>query len=291
MMAHDANGRGRYGGSDWLLALLFAAPLIVTLGKLPGVPTASAFAAFFSLTALPAHLEAPVREILFVPLGAFVVVLVRLALGVQVLGLFRPILLAIAFAVIGIPMGLTVLLLVLPVIGLLRPPLRQNHNYARIGILLSLVAALLLLPLMLGRWWHISELLRVAHFPVIALCLTCESFARTVDKEGLGEAAWRTITTIIVAGTIAGVAELGAIAFFLVRPELLLLQAGGILLMSRCFDLRLLEGWNPLAVRSAPGAISVAAGISASPGTPVSDDWRRAAPLKYGETHESSRRL
>src|SRR5216683_1936405 len=257
MMAHDANGRRRYGGSDWLLALLFVAPLIVTLGKLPGVPTAPAFAEFFSLTALPAQLKAPVREILFVPLGAFLVVLVRLALGVQVLGLFRPILLAIAFAVIGIPLGLT----------------------------------LLLLPLMLGRWWHISELLRVAHLPVIALCLTCESFARTVDKEGLGEAAWRTITTIIVAGTIAGAAELGAIAFFLVRPELLLLQAGGILLMSRYFDLRLLEGWNPLAVRSAPGAISVAAGISASPGTPVSDDWRRAAPLKYGETHESSRRL
>ena len=141
---------------------------------------------------------------------------------------------------------------------------------------LSLVAALLVLSLMLGRWWHIDELFRVAHFPVIALCLTCESFARTVDKEGLGEAAWRTITTIIVAGTIAGAAELGAIAFFLVRPELLLLQAGGILLMSRYCDLRLLEGWTPLAVWSAPEAISVGADVAASASTPVSDDWRRA---------------
>jgi len=91
---------------DWLLVALFALPLAIALAKLPMLPTSSVWAGMFSLADLPAQFHKSAENVLFVPLGALVVVLFRLTLGLRVLGLFRPILVAMAFDIIGIPISL-----------------------------------------------------------------------------------------------------------------------------------------------------------------------------------------
>ena len=228
--------------TDRLLLALFALPLTIALARAPIFPTSALFTSLLSLGDLPPGLHKAVENVLFVPLGALVVVFFRLTLGIKVLGLFRPILMAMAFNVIGVPLGLAFLLFALLIIGGFRVALRSAHNYARIGALLSLVAALLFVPLIAGQWWHLAWLRELAYFPVIALCLTCESFAKVLDQEGAGEAARRTVWTVVTACiTVIITSFSGMLEFFIRFPEFLLAQAGCILLINRYLAWRLFE--------------------------------------------------
>jgi hypothetical protein len=236
--------------SDWLMLALLVLPLGIALGKLPALATSAAFVSFFSLAGLPAQFHGAVETTLFVPLGALVVVIFRLTLGIQVFGLVRPILLAIAFSIAGIPLSLAFLLCTLVLAVLLRPLLNTDHACARVAVMLSLIAALLLLPPMAGTSRDIAQLREIAFFPVIALCFTCESFANTADRCGIREAAWRTMTTALAAIVIACLAKWpGMFQLFLHFPELLLAQAAAVLMIDQQLAYRLFEGMNPLEVR------------------------------------------
>lgn len=236
--------------ADWLLAALIVVPLLVMIGKLAPLPTAEFFAEFLSVEHLPEKARHVVASIFFVPIGAMVVVAFRRTLGLKVLGFFRPILIAMAFASTGILLGTACLILFLAFVAAVRPLLAGTPYNTRIPVLLSLVAALLALLLMTGAWWQAPWLEKAAYFPVIALCLACESFAKVLERDGLAEASWQTLTTVFCAIAIAAVAAWpGFMPFMLRMPELLFLEAGAILLLARHLSFRLLEGWNPLARR------------------------------------------
>jgi hypothetical protein len=239
---------------DWLMLLLLVVPAAIVLAKLSLFPASALFTQIFTLEDLPSlQLRKLVENILFVPLGALVVVLFHTVLGMRVLGLFRPILLALAFSLTGILAGLAFLLPVLALAALTRPLLRHASGYyPRVGVLLCLVAALLLVPVILGKWWHIEQLLAISSFPIIALCLSCESFARIASNNGLPEAIWRTVTSVAAALIILALTRIpGLMHLFFRFPELLLAQAGGILLINRHLALRLFKGKNPLRGRRA----------------------------------------
>ena len=236
--------------SSPFLSALLALPLLLVLAKVSGAPGSELISKSLSAADLSPHLRQVAENILLIPLGAVVVVSVRLTLGLKVLGLFRPILLAMAFLAIGVPLGLAFLIPVLALVVTLRPLLRTDHNYARVAVLLSLVASFLMLPLIVGHSLHIAWLERLAGFPIIALCLTCESFAKVANAEGSREAVWRAITTVAAAIIIMALANIrGAVELFLRFPELLLAQAGFVLLINKHLNLRLLDGFNPLVSR------------------------------------------
>src|SRR5271166_6541436 len=93
-------------GRGWLFAILFLLPVVVMAGKYPLFPTSAAFTSWFSLADLPKHVQTHAEYMLFVPLSAVIVAFFRLTLGIPVLSLFRPILVAIAFRMMGVPTGL-----------------------------------------------------------------------------------------------------------------------------------------------------------------------------------------
>jgi len=230
------------GNSRLLVILLFAMPLAVAVGRLPFLPTSSFLADYCSLAHLSGQFPEVVENVLLVPLGALVVVIFRLTLGVQMLGLFRPILLAIAFNIIGIPVSAAVLITALTVIVLLRAALNADHNYARIAVMLSIAASLLLIPLIIGNWLQVAWLMKIVDFPIVALCLTCESFAKVLDRQGIREAIWRTLTTAVAATVITVLTTMsGILELFLRFPELLMAQAGCIMLISKYLNIRLFE--------------------------------------------------
>ncbi len=236
--------------ADWLLAALIVGPLLVMIGRLAPLPTSELFSAFLSVDHLPEKARHVVSSIFFVPIGAMLVVAFRRTLGLKVLGFFRPILIAMAFASTGILLGTACLVLFLSFVAGVRPLLAGTPYNTRIPVLLSLVAAMLALLLMTGAWWQAPWLERAAYFPVIALCLACESFARVLERDGLAEAGWQTVTTLLCAVAIAAIAAWpGFMQFMMHMPELLFLEAGAILLLARHLSFRLLEGWNPLVRR------------------------------------------
>jgi len=248
---NNTNARNHRGVS-WLFAILLLLPLLVMAGKYPMFPTSAAFTSWFSLADLPKHVQTHAEYMLFVPLSAVIVAFFRLTLGIPVLSLFRPILTAIAFRVMGAPTGLVFLALVLGTIVVMRPLLKGRHYYARVPVLLSIVASFMVVPLMLARYSHGAWLEHLGYFPLISLALICEAFTKTLDEKGLAEAAWPTLNTVIVGMVINSIATFHGTLHLLLRfPELLFLQIGVVLLVERYMHFEIFEGKNPFLVNRA----------------------------------------
>jgi hypothetical protein len=230
----------------WLFAILLLLPALIMAGKYSSFPTSQAFTSWVSLADLPKQMQTHVEYMLFVPLSAVVVAFFRLTLGMPVLSLFRPILTAIAFRVMGVPIGVGFLVFVLGSILLIRPLLKGAHYYARVPVLLSIVSCFMVMPLLLTRWLHEAWLQHLAYFPLISLALICEAFIRTLDEKGLAEAAWPTLNTILVGIVISMIAGFHGALHMLTRfPELLIMQVGVVLLIAEYMHFELLEGKNP----------------------------------------------
>jgi len=235
------------------LRLLFIIPLLVIVGKLPMAPTAEFFTKFSSLADISPRLEGRLNYILFVPPAALMVVFFRLTLGIRVLGPFRSILLALAFQRTGIPLGLVFMAMVITIIVTARPMLRDIRlpYFGRVSIVLSEVAVILAVTLLLSEWFGAKALSRVAYFPVFALCLTADGFAKTLSREGLRSALWRGAMTAMVGVLITLLADNQAARQALLRyPELLFMQIGCIIVIAKFFDFRLLSRLNPAVAKS-----------------------------------------
>ena len=241
------------------LLVTLGVPALLVAGKAPGAPTAPFLGAHLSLVHAPPELRRTLDDILLVPLGALVVVAVRLTLGLRMLGPFRSILLAFGFVVTGVLTGLIFLAATVAVLLMLRPlvhALRLPY-FGRVSVMLSAVALLLVAGAIAGMWIDSDELTATAHFPIVVLCLIAEAVARSIRTEGLRCGLWRAAVTAAVAIVVAALASIGALVDVLARyPELLLAQTAAIVLVGRFCGWRLLGGLNgriaPARVRRRP---------------------------------------
>jgi hypothetical protein len=209
---------------------------------------------------------------LYVPLSAIIVSVFRLTLGLPVLSLFRPILTAVAFRIIGIPWGLAFLFVVLGTVVVLKPLIKEAHYYVRVPLILSLVAAFLVVPLIAANRWHLTLLQHFAYFPIISLSLICEAFTKILNERGLRAALWPTLNTIAAAIVITLIARIpGAMHMLLRYPEVLFLQAGIVLLIGKFLNLSLLGDRNPFLPRPLPDVENVQVPSAAGRPTPFSN--------------------
>lgn len=232
----------------WVLGGLLLLPLVIAAVKCSGLPGAEFLGRTVSLANLPLEMHHRLRYLLFVPLGATLVVLFRLTLGIRLLGPFRSILLGVAFQVTGIPGGILFLALVVVAIGIIRPTLKAMHlpYFARVSVTLGLVSAIMIAMLLIGHWLDAEALYRVAYFPIVVLCLVGDGFARTFVKEGPRSALWRGAMTTLVAVLLTWLSGIAALRHLLMDyPELLVAQIGGMIAVSEFLDLRLLNWLNP----------------------------------------------
>ena len=259
----------------------FATGLI--LYKLSGLPGSSATASYLSFEQLPAGMQARTHHLLFAPVGALVVVWVRLTLGIRVLGPFRSVLLAIAFQMTGAIVGVAFFALVVAVVALVRPhykPLKLAY-FGRSAAMLATVAGIVVATMLVGLSLGIREVEHVAYFPIVVLTLAGDAFASTMRKEGIRSAFWRAGTTAIVALAIAAIASVHSIQAALVRfPELLCVVLAAIVVVASALKFRLFQRFNPPpkkpkrkrrphppdALTSAPVATTPVHPVAASPG-------------------------
>src|SRR5438045_1281814 len=115
-----------------LALMLILIPLAIAAAKLfHATPWLTAGT---SLEGVPSHDHRHVPYLMFVPLSTLIVAFFRLTLGVRVLSIFRPALIAIAFQRTGIPLGLAFLTLGLVAVAALQPLLKGRHYYARVPV-------------------------------------------------------------------------------------------------------------------------------------------------------------
>src|SRR5262245_37870738 len=227
-----------------LVATLFLIPAACVALKQFG---ASGFE-WLNLEMLPDNVKRNLGHVLFLPLGALLVVIFRLTLGLRVLGPFRSILLALAFQVTGIVLGLVFMALVIAAVVGLRGPIRKLRvpYFARVSILLTVVAGSVIVALLLGAALQADALYSVAFFPLVVLCLTADGFAKVLDREGPRQAVWRVSVTALAAVMLTGLAAVPGLKVVLLRyPELLPAQIGLIFLVSRFMAFRKFEYLNP----------------------------------------------
>lgn len=234
----------------WMLALLLLLPLVVAAGKWSVLPTSEFLTRSISLVDIPPEMQRRVHYVLFVPLGAILVVLCRLTFGIRLFGPFRSILLAVAFQITGIVLGIIFLILTVGAVAVIRPELKRMRlpYFSRVSVTLSLVSVIIIATMLSAVWLDAGSLQRVAYFPLVVLCLIGEAFARTLQKEGLRSALWRGTMTVMVGVLLTLLAGIPELRQLMLRfPELLVAQIGCIMVISEFLDLRLFEWLNPAA--------------------------------------------
>jgi hypothetical protein len=248
-MPHSSGRPARWTANHWrFLAATLAPAALLSLGRLPALPTSADLAKHLTLSTVPLSLQHTLTHILLVPLGALLVVFVRLTLGIHVLGPFRSILLAFAFLATGLVLGLvflaaTVVILVLtrPVVSSLRLP-----YFGRVSVMISAVAVLMVMGALAGGWLRSASLRNVAQFPIVVLLLVGEKVAVTIRRDGIHCGVWRAATTTLIGVALTGVAAIpGVEPLLLRRPELLLVEIAPIVVVSTLGTWRLLEAINP----------------------------------------------
>ena len=232
----------------WTVAVTLLVPLVIIALKHSPFPFAESLREVLSLGGSIDEIKGRVANVLLVPLGAAVVVFFRVSLGIRVLGPFRSVLLAIAFQVTGIPLGLFFLSLVVAVIVAVRPIIKKLKlpYFSRLSVTLSTVAAIIMMTLVAARALDLEALGRAAYFPIVVLALTADGFARTLRREGVRSAVWRGSMTALVALIIAGLARVSEVELLLATyPELLLAEIGMILVISCFLGFRVFAFLNP----------------------------------------------
>lgn len=254
LRADSSSADGPLGTKDlkpWhvaVLAVLALIPLVMMIGKLPAMPTEDWLNRNVSMAGFSPQITRKAHRILFVPVAAVVVVLVRLTLGLRMLGPFRSILLALAFVSTGILQGLIFFTGTVLVIVALRPAIRSLRMpyFGAASVTMSSVSFVMLAFVFAGVWLEFPTLQNITYLPIVVLCLISEAIDRTITEEGVKSAIARTVVTAAVAVPLAWVAQLPSLRNVLMDfPELLLTATASIVFIARYANWRLLDWMNP----------------------------------------------
>ncbi len=198
----------------------------------------------FSLFSLPLETQAVYRILLLVPLGAFLLVLLRNVVGVKTFGTFMPILIALAFRETQLLWGIVLFSMVVA-LGLTVRFYLEHLKLLLVPRLASVLIVVIVLMAIMSVVSHrlgLERGLSVALFPMVILTMTIERMCIVWDERGAAEALQQGLGSLSVAAlTYLVITESLVEHLFFVFPELLLVLLAGTLLLGRYSGFRLLE--------------------------------------------------
>jgi hypothetical protein len=197
-----------------------------------------------SLYNLPVEEQALFKLILLLPIGALVVVFMRIMIGVQTSGTFMPVLIAMALLQTELVPGLVILLLIVT-LGLLIRSYLSSLNLllvARIGTLVIIVIGIISVMSVVGYRLGLMQGLTITFFPMVILAWTVERMSIVWEEDGPYEVLIQGSGSLFVA-IVAFLLMDQAITRHLVFnfPELHLVVLALILLIGRYTGYRLSE--------------------------------------------------
>jgi hypothetical protein len=153
-----------------------------------------------ALIEFPPPPPSPPTLLATLPLAALLVVVMRNLVGVETYGLFAPILLALAFVQIGLPVGLSLFGVMLVAGVLMQLGLRRLHlsRVVRLAVLMAVAAEILLAANaviddpQVERTW-------AAAFPIVVTSSIIEQLWGTWEQEGVRAALKTALWTLVVA--------------------------------------------------------------------------------------------
>lgn len=201
----------------------------------------------FSLFSLPVETQNVYRILLMVPLGAFLIVLLRNLIGIKTFGTFMPILIALAFRETDLLWGIALFTLIVA-LGLV---IRFYLEYLQLLLVPRLAAVLIIVILLMTTVTVFSYKLGFEHglsvalFPMVILAMTIERMSLVWEEHGPAEAIQQGIGSLAVAAL--GFLVMSNIILnhmIFVFPEILLIILAFTLLLGRYTGYRLVELWR-----------------------------------------------
>jgi len=140
----------------------------------------------FSIHALPLEEQALFKNILLIPVGALVVVLLRILVGIKTSGTFMPVLIALAFMQTTLLTGLIAFLLIVGTGLVIRNYLSHLNLLlvARVSAVIITVILIITAYSLLAYRLGINEGLVITFFPTIILSWTIERMSILWEEEG-----------------------------------------------------------------------------------------------------------
>lgn len=198
----------------------------------------------FSLFTLPGSQQNAFKQLLLVPIGALMVVIFRILIGVRTMGTFMPVLIALAFIQTTLLSGLMMFVVILGAGLMVRGYLSrlQLLLVARISAVIIVVITLMSVMSIVSYKLGIDDVLKITFFPMIILSWTIERMSVLWEEEG-GREALRQISGSLVVAVAAYFAMDTALVKYLTFtfPELLLVILAVIILIGRYTGYRLSE--------------------------------------------------
>lgn len=215
----------------------------LSIAKTRGLQTDSQLLRF-SLLQLPVNAQETYKILLTVPLGAFIILLLRNFVGLKTFGTFMPVLIALAFRETHVIWGIT-LFVVIVFFGLLaRFYLDQLRLLLvpRLAAILTVVIILMIFISILSQNLGLERGLSVALFPMVILTMTIERMCVTWDERGASDAIRSGVGSLVAAVIAYGAMSREPVEYLLFAfPELLLVLLGLILWFGQYRGYRLTE--------------------------------------------------
>ena len=198
----------------------------------------------YSLYGLPLQTQQTFMIMVMIPIGVLVILILRNLIGLQTLGTFTPVLIALAFRETQLGFGI-LLFTVITALGLsLRSYLEhlKLQMLPRLSVVLTFVVVLIAAISLFSHKLGLERGLSVALFPMVILTMTIERLSITWEERGASHAMKVAIGTLFAASLahlIMTVPEL--IYFVFTFPAILLILVGFMLAMGRYRGYRLTE--------------------------------------------------
>jgi len=196
---------------------------------------------------LPISEQAIFRTLMLLPVGALVVVLLRVLVGLKTSGTFMPVLIALAFLEMSLLPGVITFLLIIAA-GLMLRQLLAYLNLllvARVAAVIVCVIGLIALMSVVSFHTGISEGMQVTLFPMIILAWTIERMSILWEEEGAKEVVVQGMGSLLTAVAAFLVMDMSWMRYWLFNfPGTQLVVMAFILIAGSYTGYRLIELWR-----------------------------------------------
>ncbi len=215
----------------------------IRLAKLTDENTEADFLEY-SLYGLPLQTQQTFMIMVMIPIGVLVILVLRNLIGLQTLGTFSPVLIALAFRETQLGFGI-VLFTIITALGLsLRSYLEhlKLQMLPRLSVVLTFVVVLIAAISLFSHKLGLERGLSVALFPMVILTMTIERLSITWEERGGGHAMKVAVGTLFAAALAHLLMSVPELTYFVFTfPAVLLILVGFMLAMGRYRGYRLTE--------------------------------------------------
>lgn len=198
----------------------------------------------YSLYGLPLQTQQAYQVMIMIPIGVLVILILRNLGGLQTLGTFTPVLIALAFRETQLGFGIALFSLITALGLSLRSYLEhlKLQMLPRLSVVLTFVVVLIAVISLFSHKLGLERGLSVTLFPMVILTMTIERLSITWEERGGSHAFKVAIGTLVAASLAYTLMSVQPLSYFIFTfPGVLLILVGFMLAMGRYRGYRLTE--------------------------------------------------